>query len=724
MRLRKIIIMCLAAIMPLTLFAEGVKFRDINYGEALQVAKKEKKLVFIDFYTIWCGPCKMMAKDVFPTKIAGDYFNEGFISLKFDAEKGEGKELAKKFSVTGYPTFIIINSEEQELFRIRGYHKADDFIDRIRKGLDASWSPEQVEVRFKKGERTSELVNEYIYQLMISGREQEGYDVANAFFNKLSKKKRMKPENFFLYNRYCQGFEDMKAQYMYSNFSAFMKSDSKQTAFDLMYAWIRMKILPYASLRSAAILTEANLNEAKELAQCIGMDTVKSMANLLTIGEARLSGDMKSYVSACKELLPEMPEKDRFMLLQNLDVLLDQSQEIRDAAAALIRTYLDEFSSVSQRIVRAKMWKLEGKQEYNLNIIIDGATSGKVLLRGATPRSHAMDTFEFRDGKLSIYMGVRDTTTMSLRFVSDNLKIPTKKLGDNYPTASLLLVPGESALIKATVEKAKNPQLEWVRGNGQVTKDYITFNYTMPLPAQRAYDQLIVDNVIAGGDIRVYKEEYAAYIAARLENVRNFVKQYPQSYITATLLLEYYDLFDENKLQEMVNQFPDNIKGTWFGKAVISKLDRGRDFRVGTQAAAFTKKDLKGRNVSLSDWKGKYVLLDFWGSWCGPCRNSHPHLKALHKKYGNKVVFVNVARENSRKLDDAKKTWKQAIKEDGLTWTQILNNEDSENFDLLRLYNITAFPTKILVGPDGKIISRMVGASGDPEPLFKEIFKM
>ena len=116
-------------------------------------------------------------------------------------------------------------------------------------------------------------------------------------------------------------------------------------------------------------------------------------------------------------------------------------------------------------------------------------------------------------------------------------------------------------------------------------------------------------------------------------------------------------------------------------------------------------------------------MLDFWGSWCGPCRASHPHLKELHKKYGKDVVFVNIARENSRDLDEAKRTWKQAIKEDGLTWTQILNNEDTKSYDLIRLYNISSFPTKILIGPDGKIVSRMVGSSADPEPLFKELFK-
>lgn len=119
--------------------------------------------------------------------------------------------------------------------------------------------------------------------------------------------------------------------------------------------------------------------------------------------------------------------------------------------------------------------------------------------------------------------------------------------------------------------------------------------------------------------------------------------------------------------------------------------------------------------------KGKYVLLDFWGSWCGPCRASHPHLKELHKNVAGKVVFVNVADENVKDLEQAKKLWKQAVKEDGMTWTQILNNEGKEEQDLLKLYNITSFPTKILIDPEGKVVARLVGATADPEEFLKAL---
>ena len=152
------------------------------------------------------------------------------------------------------------------------------------------------------------------------------------------------------------------------------------------------------------------------------------------------------------------------------------------------------------------------------------------------------------------------------------------------------------------------------------------------------------------------------------------------------------------------------------------RLERGRRFRTGAQAADFTKKELGGKEVSLAQWRGKYVLLDFWGSWCGPCRASHPHLKELHEKYKDDVVFVSVAEEQTRDIEKARASWEKAIREDGLTWTQILNNEGKDLYNLVDLYHVTSFPTKILIDPEGKIAARWSGSSATPDDKLRELF--
>ena len=86
--------------------AQGIKFEDTNFSTILAKAKKENKLIFVDSYASWCGPCKLMVKNVFPQKAVGDYYNSHFVNAKIDMEKGEGIDLAHKYNVIVFPTYL------------------------------------------------------------------------------------------------------------------------------------------------------------------------------------------------------------------------------------------------------------------------------------------------------------------------------------------------------------------------------------------------------------------------------------------------------------------------------------------------------------------------------------------------------------------------------------------------------------------------------------------
>ena len=194
----------IAVILPLSSFAQGVDFKELTMQEALALAGKEKKMIFIDFYTTWCGPCKMMSSEVFTQEQVGTYFNRVFVNMKVDAEKGEGVELAKKYQVRAYPTFVVLRADGTEVYRTSGARPAEEFVDKIRKGIDPKWSPEGLNRRYKKGERTPELVNEYALLQMETGNIELGNQVIREYFDKLSAKKRVKPENFPLYSLYLE----------------------------------------------------------------------------------------------------------------------------------------------------------------------------------------------------------------------------------------------------------------------------------------------------------------------------------------------------------------------------------------------------------------------------------------------------------------------------------------------------------------------------------------
>ncbi|MBR9923313.1 MAG: DUF255 domain-containing protein [Bacteroidetes bacterium] len=112
-----------------SLQAQGIAFFDGTYQEALDKAEEEGKLVFIDCYATWCGPCKWMSANVFTDETVGDYFNEHFINVKMNMEKGEGLFLSRDFNIRAYPTLIIVDpTSKEEVHRQLGAQPADGLI--------------------------------------------------------------------------------------------------------------------------------------------------------------------------------------------------------------------------------------------------------------------------------------------------------------------------------------------------------------------------------------------------------------------------------------------------------------------------------------------------------------------------------------------------------------------------------------------------------------------
>ena len=122
------------------------EFRHVSFDEALAAAKQENKLVFVDFFTTWCGPCKMMSNKVFPQKEVGDFMNAKFIPVKLDAEK-EGLELSRKYGVKAYPTYVLIDADGKEVAKFSGYMDGPKFIEKVNAVLDPDQAPDRWKLR-------------------------------------------------------------------------------------------------------------------------------------------------------------------------------------------------------------------------------------------------------------------------------------------------------------------------------------------------------------------------------------------------------------------------------------------------------------------------------------------------------------------------------------------------------------------------------------------------
>ncbi len=158
----RLVASCLLATLPVFAIAQGVQFETSGWADALKKAKTEKKLIFLDAYTTWCGPCKMMTRNVFPDAEVGSYYNTHFVNVKMDMEKGEGIELSTKYAVTAYPTLLFINADGEVVHRALGYHGVPEFLNLGKKANDPNGTLAAMDKRYAKGDRDPEFVFRYM----------------------------------------------------------------------------------------------------------------------------------------------------------------------------------------------------------------------------------------------------------------------------------------------------------------------------------------------------------------------------------------------------------------------------------------------------------------------------------------------------------------------------------------------------------------------------------
>lgn len=214
----------------------------------------------------------------------------------------------------------------------------------------------------------------------------------------------------------------------------------------------------------------------------------------------------------------------------------------------------------------------------------------------------------------------------------------------------------------------------------------------------------------------------APYSEEMKELHHNFIDSHPASYVTA-YLLRYDRTFNTAQLQARYNQLPDKVRNSGFGKTIAQELGKRKIGVPGAVAADFSRNDINGQMLSLSAFKGKYVLLDFWASWCVPCRKLNPHLKELYAKYKDRGMEVIGVSDDDRDTT----AWRNAVSKDGLPWRQVLRgmkrnvDQIDRTNDLLDKYNVSSLPTHVLIGPDGIIIGRYGGDGEEHEVLDKKL---
>jgi len=198
----------------------------------------------------------------------------------------------------------------------------------------------------------------------------------------------------------------------------------------------------------------------------------------------------------------------------------------------------------------------------------------------------------------------------------------------------------------------------------------------------------------------------------------SFFRSHPDSYVTAAELRYFTGYMKAETLKSYIAKLSPWLQTSIYGKELSDALETVQNGSPGSRAQLFSQRDMDGNPVSLMDFKGKYLLLDFWASWCLPCRKNSSHLKELYALYKDKGLTILGVADN----DDKPEEWKKAITKDGVSiWNHVLRGLDTNKFkedgkpqpgDIYNMYGVHAVPTEILINPDGVIIARF-GSGGD-----------
>jgi peroxiredoxin len=200
---------------------------------------------------------------------------------------------------------------------------------------------------------------------------------------------------------------------------------------------------------------------------------------------------------------------------------------------------------------------------------------------------------------------------------------------------------------------------------------------------------------------------------------KKFIQSNPGSFISLSFFQRLAYNIDYFEMNALFNSLIPAIKGSADGKKFAERLLQLKTVVVGTIAPEFTAADTSGKMVSLSSFRGKYVLIDFWASWCGPCRKENPHVvKAFNRYKDQNFTIIGVSLDGPG--PSGKDDWLNAIHKDGLTWTQLSDLARWKSKTAI-LYAVNAVPSNFLLDPDGKIIAKNLRGE-EVENKLAEIF--
>ena len=216
---------CLQTIISAQNTEGGITFIHDQFSETLARAKKENKLVFMDAYTTWCGPCKMMSKSTFTDTGVSALFNQKFVNLKMDMEKGEGPSLQQRYGIVAYPTLLFLNAAGEVVHKALGYHDAAQFLNLGQTALNGEETLGKWMIRYERGERDPAFLKAYA-EILAQAFETHRFKVADEYLATQTDWKT--PENLAFIYKFTEGVDSKLFSFLVNNQKDFTPQFTKE----------------------------------------------------------------------------------------------------------------------------------------------------------------------------------------------------------------------------------------------------------------------------------------------------------------------------------------------------------------------------------------------------------------------------------------------------------------------------------------------------------------
>lgn len=326
-------------------------------------------------------------------------------------------------------------------------------------------------------------------------------------------------------------------------------------------------------------------------------------------------------------------------------------------------------------------------------------TVNRIYINYMVNEKHIVDSADIVNNKYSFKLNIKEP--VRVQFLARNSenrkqKLSAKALAFVYLEPGNIEITSIDSFSNIKVNGSKS-QIEYEKLQAQLKpyreqEEKFSTQYKEFTKAKDTADADKIDKQMDALDDKLKEEVYASY-----------VKKNPSSPIALYALNLYAGYYmNTSKVEPLFNSLSEKNKNSAIGQAFKNKIETAKKLDIGQFAIDFTQNDTSGNPVKLSSFKGKYVLVDFWASWCVPCRRENPNVVKAFNQFKDKGFTIL-----SVSLDQpgAKDKWLKAIHDDGLTWTHVSDLQYWNNA-VAKTYGIQSIPANLLLDPQGKIIGK------------------